>query len=181
VELGNRPHTWAARATNLCGRALLGLALLALAACGAADASPTPATAASRPPATPMPPVAFPRMAPVAGERARMAALLKDTLVLVDGCLRVTSDTGTDYLLLWPQDVALKTDGGDIRVVGPAGQVLWRVGGRVAFGGGEMPRDWTPLSTPVRVRLREAPPARCPGPYWIAEMMTADRATSTPR
>lgn len=133
------------------------------------------------PPATPVPSVAFPQLAPVAGERARAASRLQGTLTLVDGCLRVTTDNGTDYLLVWAQEFALETDNGDIRVVGPAGQVVGRVGGRVDFGGGELPVSEKQISTPLRARLREAPPARCPGPYWLAELMTVGRATGTPR
>lgn len=162
-------------------RALLGVALLALVACGTAGqgitSTPTVLpTATSRSPS-----IAFPQLAPQGGNRAQATARLIGTLRLVDGCLRVTPQGGSDYLLVWPSEVALRTDGCDIRVVDATGQVVARVGAMVDFGGGELPTSAGQLTTPVRSLLSESPPARCPGPYWIAEIIKPARSTAMPR
>lgn len=156
-------------------RALLGLALLALVACGSPRvAPPRPGPpGGSRGSATPAATVAFPQLAPVAGERTMLAALLEGgTLTLVDGCLRVTS-TGESNLIIWPPEVALRTDGGDVRVVDAARRVVARVGEEVRLSGGQLQA--------VGPGLREAPPARCPGPYWLTGRVLAPEPLATPR
>ncbi len=123
-----------------------------------------PGTATPRDTATRTPAIAFPQFAPVAGERGDLAALLEGTLVLVDGCLRVAPSRGDSYLVIWPPEVALRTDGGDVRVVDTEGRIVARVGERIALGVGES-KSIEGLGRDPRAPLREVPPARCPGPY----------------
>ncbi len=161
MERVSSQHARGTQALVFSRRALLGLALLTLVACGAPlGATPSPGPAGgSRGSATPTSAVAFPQFAPVAGERGDLAALLEGTLTLVDDCLRVTLRSDND-LIIWPPEVTLRTDGGDIRVIDTAGRVVARVGEEVRLSGGQ-------LKTVGGQGLREAPPARCPGPYWL--------------
>lgn len=147
----------------------LTLVLIALVACGAPDAAVTSLRVATTIPVTPAPVVAFPQQAPTPGPRTMLAALVDGTLVLVDGCLRVRRANGTSDLVIWPPEVALRTDGGAIQIVDAGGRVAARVGAPIAMGGGQ-------LSTVPSHGLREAPPARCPGPYWL----TGEIARATP-
>ena len=109
-----------------------------------------------------VPGVAFPRQAPVEGERATMAAELIGRLTLVDGCLRVNSIYGTaSYLPIWPPEFALRAHDGEIQVLDGDGQVVAHVGQEVYMSGGE----GSAASMPDCVR--EQLPAACTGPYWV--------------
>lgn len=67
---------------------------------GYSDAKP-PATATRAGAATPTPPIAFPQLAPVVGERVKLTAEpFAGTLTLVDGCLRVAVPRSDSYLII---------------------------------------------------------------------------------
>ncbi len=71
------------------------------------------------------------------GERVKLTAgPFAGILTLVDGCLRVAVPRSDSYLIIWPPEVTLRTDGGDVRVVDAAGRVIARTGEQVAFSGG---------------------------------------------
>ncbi|HEX8680952.1 MAG TPA: hypothetical protein VF707_01465, partial [Ardenticatenaceae bacterium] len=109
--------------------------------------------------------VIFPQQKPVEGEREMMTAELLGQLVSVDSCLRVNVDGGESYLVVWPPDVTLNTDGGSVQVLDETGQVVARTGEMVYLdgGGGALPAEG------VETELLEQPGALggCPGPYWI--------------
>ena len=148
---------------------------LATAACGgepttAAEPGPTILVPQQSPDSEPIlasesgPKIFFPKQKPVEGEREVMTAELFGELAVLEGCLRVASFSGsnTDYLLVWPPDFRLSTEGGGIQVLNEAGQVVARVGEKVRMGGGQ-------ISYPQHLGeyvLRHLPPS-CPGPYWV--------------
>lgn len=162
-------------------RVLLGVALLALAACdtvpGATQGTTHVAAIAGAP--TPTAVLAFPQQVPLPSPRPLMAARLEGTLALVDGCLRVTTPYGANPLIVWPAEATLRNDGGDIRVVASDGRVIGRVGESIVLGGGEISAPGGQVSTPVRALLREPPPTRCPGPYWLAHFIEGPPASPT--
>lgn len=89
----------------------------------------------------------------------------------MDGCLRVATAYGTTTLILWPAEAALRDAEGGVRIVASDGRTVARIGEPIALGGGEAPAPGGQLATATRVGLREAPPARCPGPYWLAHFI----------
>ena len=111
---------------------------------------------------TPTSTIFFPQQPPVKGERVVDEALLIGELILVDGCLRVTSQGGTSYLLVWPPDVTLRTENNRIEILNQAGHVVARVGDVIQVGGGEI--GATPASDE---RVPQHLPPACPGPYWL--------------
>jgi len=96
--------------------------------------------------------------------RERPLALLTGTLVMVEGCLRVTNDFGDNYLIVWPSDVTLSTNSDVIEIHNRSGQIMARVGGEVNFGGGEVSQTVAAQSS----RQIRQPAAICLGPYWLA-------------
>ena len=90
-----------------------------------------------------------------------MEAELEGQLVSKDGCLRITSIGGTDYLLIWPHGFKLTVDGRNIQVSDDSGVSL-SVGEEIRIGGGEVS-----LSR-VQAFVEQPLPSDCPGPYWVA-------------
>jgi hypothetical protein len=106
--------------------------------------------------------VAFPRQTPVEGMRATMAAERIGTLMLDDGCLRVSSIYGEGSALpVWPPEFALREQEGEIQVIDGEGQIVARLGQEVYLSGGEG------SATAMPDCVREGLPAACTGPYWI--------------
>jgi len=162
---------------------------LAVVACGGepttiAEPSPTvlvpPNGAASEPilASESGPTIFFPKQKPVEGERVVMEAELIGELAVIEGCLRVTSSSGsdTDYLLVWPPGFRLSAASDGTHVLNGAGQVVARAGEEVYMGGGEY-RYVEQLDEYVR---RQLPPG-CPGPYWIVgDVVSSTKTTETP-
>jgi hypothetical protein len=86
----------------------------------------------------------------------RLTAEVYGKLVVVDDCLRVNTDHGTSYLLVWPPGFEVSRNGDIVEVADTitGEEALWRVGELVWLGGGE-------VSDPDV-------PRQCPGPYWVA-------------
>ncbi len=89
---------------------------------------------------------------------AAMEGLIRGELVLEGRCLRLVESGSESYLLLWPSHVRLVTDP-RVAVVDGSGNVLVRVGERIAAGGGEPGSLSSDDVTPP-------PPLPCEGPYW---------------
>ena len=100
--------------------------------------------------------VYFPRRLPPDGPSVDMMALFFGRLVEVDGCIRARN-AHDDYLVIWPHDFSVRTEGGAISILDGSGQLVLEVGDLVRFGGGEVafPQPWQEL------------PAQCPGRYWV--------------
>ncbi len=92
------------------------------------------------------------------------SALLRGKLVATQECLRVTSEGGTDYLLVWPADVMLSTERNVIEIRNRVGQVVARGGSEIQVGGGEIA---APIAERFSRQLRREP-TTCSGPYWLA-------------
>ena len=90
---------------------------------------------------------------------AFMMALLEGTLVVQDGCLRVTGTSGASHLVIWQPDYFVNNRAGVPEVLNRDGAVVARVGEPVRMGGGEVP-----LAS-FEHDLREPLPAGCAGPY----------------
>jgi len=92
----------------------------------------------------------------------RLTAEVYGRLILVDDCLRVNTDYGTSYLLVWPPGFTVDIEGDVVKVVDTVmrEKAEWRVGEMVWVGGGEAPG--------LEERTRQSVPAHCPGPYWLA-------------
>lgn len=137
--------------------------------------SPTPPRTAVRPPG-----VAFPQVALLMGGRALRLAQLEGRLTVVDGCLRVIESNGTtDYLVVWPADVTLTTDGSKMQVVFTRGGGAARIGEPVRLLGEAAP-TLEQFGDESDKPLRETPPAHCPGPYWIGSHVLPPTPTATP-
>ncbi len=92
---------------------------------------------------------------------AFMMALLEGTLIVQDGCLRVTGTGGASHLVIWQPDYLVNNRYGVLEVLNRDGAVVARVGKLVHMGGGEVPLDRFERD------LREPLPAGCTGPYWL--------------
>ena len=92
----------------------------------------------------------------------RLTAEVYGKLVVVDDCLRVNTDYGTSYLLVWPPGFVVGVNGDTIRVADTitSEEADWRVGDMVWLGGGEVSN--------LDEQTRQSVPRHCPGPYWIA-------------
>jgi hypothetical protein len=140
---------------RLAGMTLLTTLLLTACANAAGGGPPTP---------TPHPDVSqifFPQQKLAEGSRDVMDAMLVGRLVLVNACLRLNASENTSYLLVWPQGLALTSDGSSIQVVDAAGQLVAQVGNTLTVSGGEVPAE------AIANHVRQPLPAECPGPYWI--------------
>ncbi len=148
---------------------------LAVAACGGkpttiAEPGPTDLVPQQGPDGEPIsgsesgPTIFFPKQKPVEGEREVMTAELIGELAVIEGCLRIASFSGsnTDYLLVWPPDFRLNTEGDGIQVLNGDGQVAARVGEEVYMGGGKIGY----VHRLDEYVVRQLPPG-CTGPYWI--------------
>ena len=148
---------------------------LAVAACGGkpttiAEPGPTDLVPQQGPDGEPIsgsesgPTIFFPKQKPVEGEREVMTAELIGELAVIEGCLRIASFSGsnTDYLLVWPPDFRLNTEGDEIQVLNGDGQVAARGGEEVYMGGGKIGY----VHRLDEYVVRQLPPG-CTGPYWI--------------
>jgi len=92
----------------------------------------------------------------------RLTAEVYGELVVLDNCLRVNTDWGTSYLLVWPPGFTLERDGNIVKVADTimGEKAAWRVGESVWLGGGEI--------RSLDEQTRQSVPTHCPGPYWIA-------------
>jgi hypothetical protein len=91
-------------------------------------------------------------------------------VVVVDGCLRISSRPGIEsYLLLWPAGYTISVDGDDLEVRNANGEPVVLVGETVTLGGGGAQptgssdsdhRRW------VNEQLEHPVPDQCAGPYW---------------
>ncbi len=135
---------------------------------GAQTQTPRIAVRPSRTADRPSSGIPFPQFAPVATSRPNAAGRLEGVLTLVDGCLRVRqSINGTSYLVVWPPEVRLETDGGNIRIVRLDGRLVARLGDTIVLPGGGGP-SVDRLGQDPGYPLREGLPEGCPGPYWTA-------------
>ncbi len=110
---------------------------------------------------SPAPNVVFPRQRQVAGPRSFPSAAFGGRLVNDNGCLRVGNS-----LVVWPAEFTLITKNGVLTIIDEHDRTVAQVGDELLLGGGEIPPDeraW--LNTEI---LRQRPPERCPGPYWLA-------------
>jgi hypothetical protein len=96
-----------------------------------------------------------------------MEALLTGTLLPDDrDCLRVATEGGEPYLVIWPYGFTLKADGPALHVLDETGQLAAVVGSVVSLGGGEIPQEAYEAGHP------DLPDDQCPGPYWIVGEIT---------
>ncbi len=84
----------------------------------------------------PVPGIAFPRQKPTEGFREAMTAQLIGTLRLEGECLYIQSLDGGVLLPIWPPELSLRAEGGQLWVVDGEGQVAAREGEEVYMGGG---------------------------------------------
>lgn len=84
--------------------------------------------------------------------------VLTGQLIVVDDCLRVTTDDGKSYLIVWPPGYTLDA-APMVRVLNAEGQVVARIGVGIE----------TRLAGGAKETLGRDLPGRCPGPYWIVE------------
>ncbi len=98
-----------------------------------------------------------------------LEALLVGELVSENGCLRVRSIDGADFLLIWPNTSEMADDGRGVRVIDDSGASLsFSVGDEMRMGGGI-----TPFSH-VQTIVVQPIPSNCPGPYWlVGEILTS--------
>jgi hypothetical protein len=91
------------------------------------------------------------------------SALAGGTLVIRDGCLRITSgEDDPGHLIIWQSGYFLNNNDGTIEVVDKFGQVVGRVGEEICMGGGEshsIYHLWDSLLEPL--------PDHVEGPYWL--------------
>lgn len=149
-------------------KVFLGLILLIFTSCG--DTPRATNVVPSQNTVTPQATIAFPKQRPTPSNQPRMAAQLGGTLMLRDGCLRVTSRNGADYLILWPAEATLQFEQGTIHIATTNGRIISQVGESIILGGGESSSSQE-LSTPERARLLTIPPSNCSGPYWVAHFI----------
>ncbi len=105
---------------------------------------------------------------------AFMLALLEGTLVVQDGCLRITRDEGSSHLIVWQPDYFLNSREGTTEILDRNGVVVAQVGEAVRMGGGEVPVE------AFERNLREPLPAACTGPYWVMGEIESLEAQSIP-
>jgi hypothetical protein len=92
----------------------------------------------------------------------RLTAEVYGKLVVVDDCLRVNTDYGTSYLLVWPPGFVVSMNGDTIEVADTitGEEAVWRVGDMVWLGGGEVSN--------LDEQTHQSVPKQCPGPHWVA-------------
>lgn len=89
-----------------------------------------------------------------------LEALLTGELVSENGCLRVRSVRGTDYLLIWPNMSEMTADGQGVRLSSNS-DVTLSVGDRIRMSGGVAARSH------VQNIVMQPIPSECTGPYWL--------------
>lgn len=92
-----------------------------------------------------------------------MTTTQRGRLILTDnGCLRLkTVEDHPAFLLIWPPDYSLNTEGDLVRVLNEKGQLAAEVGDYVEVGGGSTSLDVVPIPESLRQKL----PERCAPPY----------------
>lgn len=90
-----------------------------------------------------------------------MDALVVGKLLLVDNCLRVQSDDGGEYVLIWPQGFSARGEGQALQVVDADNQVVASLGDLLQITGGELPAETADSLTVAPVS------GQCAGPYWL--------------
>jgi hypothetical protein len=92
----------------------------------------------------------------------RLTAEVYGKLVVVDDCLRVNTNLGTSYLLVWPPGFDVGVNGETIAIADTitGEEADWRVGDMVWLGGGEVSN--------LDEETRQSVPRHCSGPYWVA-------------
>ncbi len=105
-----------------------------------------------------------------------MEALLVGELVSENGCLRVRSVGGTDYLLIWPYDSEMTADGRGARArISDGSEVTLSAGEDVRVGGGESSLSF------VQRRVTQPIPSSClGGSYWLVGEISAPTPTPVP-
>lgn len=96
-----------------------------------------------------------------ARSNAMMQALMRGTLTLRDGCLRVVGEE-PGHLIIWQTDYFVSRNGEELEVLDREGKVVARVGDVVNLGGGNVP-----LSDQLKGQLKAPVPEKCVGPYWL--------------
>ncbi|MFO7538008.1 MAG: hypothetical protein R6X32_08100 [Chloroflexota bacterium] len=147
---------------------ITGLLLLTSCTSGFADSNQETASpeALIIPTLVPDLPLVFPRQQLVEGEWIRMTGQTGGRLIVVDRCLRITSDDSHDgSLVIWPPHYNATAENGEIHILDNTGQVMAVVGERVHMGGGGG-SHLTYISVPSE--LAQEIPAECGGPYWIS-------------
>lgn len=96
------------------------------------------------------------------GPRDLPAAELMGQLKLVDGCLRIESDTS--YAPVWPPGYTLTFASGVVEIVDVRGRGVAYVGDEIYVDGGETPVRGIPA---IAETMQEEMIARCEGPYWF--------------
>ena len=81
------------------------------------------------------------------------AALLTGTVVARNGCLYVMPEAGSEYLVVWPDDLRLVIDPVGVPLIMNGSTEVARVGSVVRIGGGERAPDLPGIPD-------------CPGPVW---------------
>lgn len=113
----------------------------------------------SPPGITPVPEVAFPQLRAHSTLHYDMPPL-RGELVIENGCLRVKQDDGSSRLIIWQPGYWLHNNQGRIEVVDGEGQVVCRVGERIALG---------LAAADLEQQLREPLPTLCPEPFWVMD------------
>jgi hypothetical protein len=109
----------------------------------------------------------------------RLTGDLTGTLVLENGCLRVTSRYGSgSYTLVFAPELTVTVDGDAILVFNEAtGQTVVVYTGQLVFIGGGAVYSSEQFGDEMQARL----PANCPGPpYWFAGSVEPLEASDTP-
>lgn len=85
----------------------------------------------------------------------------KGWLILDNNCLRLKGFYffGKGSLLIWPNGYSLETENGRIHVVDNNGNIVARVGERIKFAGGEIPKE------SVEQLIGESLPENVTGPF----------------
>lgn len=87
-----------------------------------------------------------------------------DLTVDEEGCLRVqTSDEQPDYVLVWPREYAMSTEGGEVRIFDGEGHLKTRVGDEISVSGFSSPASG---SSEEQLRRECDVPEGCRGGYY---------------
>jgi hypothetical protein len=114
---------------------------------------------------TPDKPLLLLHKKPLLDQWAEEAAPLSGKLVLYDRCPRVRSDSGlVDYVPLWPPEVQVQVEAGQIRFVDGVGGIVASVWEEVRLAGRSFAKNW---DVEEYSRLALELPGECHGPYWI--------------
>lgn len=81
---------------------------------------------------------------------------------MIDNCLRVNTDYGASYLLVWPSGFVVGKNENTIEVADTilGEMAVWCIGDMVWIGGVEISN--------LDEQTRQSVPKQCPGLYWVA-------------